>query len=112
MQAPHPPILVGGNGTAALRRVVRQQAGWLALDLTPPEVAAGREQIRRLRGHDESAQAAGCRVVVVVHEERLEGIDGEQYRESGADELVVLGRAQGRDPSLQLLDRLHQRFLA
>jgi probable F420-dependent oxidoreductase len=111
VQAPHPPILVGGNGPAALRRVVHQQAGWLALDLTPTELAEGLQKIRRLQGQDEATPAGGTRVVVVAHEERLEGLDAEQYGECGADELVVLGRAHGHDPSLRLLDRLHHRFL-
>jgi alkanesulfonate monooxygenase SsuD/methylene tetrahydromethanopterin reductase-like flavin-dependent oxidoreductase (luciferase family) len=112
VQAPHPPILVGGNGPAALRRVVRQRAGWLALDLTPAEIAASREEIGRLRDRDEGAPATRTRVVVVVHEERFEGVDADQYTECGVDELVVLGRAQGHDPSLRLLDRLRDRFLA
>jgi probable F420-dependent oxidoreductase len=39
VQRPHPPILIGGLSDAALRRVVRQGDGWLA-------VTAGAEQLQ------------------------------------------------------------------
>jgi probable F420-dependent oxidoreductase len=55
VQRPHPPILIGGLSDAALRRVVRQGNGWLA-------VTAGPEQLRaslvKLTGF---ADAAGRR---------------------------------------------------
>jgi len=36
VQRPHPPILIGGLSNAALRRVVKQGNGWLAVS-APPE---------------------------------------------------------------------------
>ena len=55
LQRPHPPILIGGLSDAALRRVVRQGNGWLA-------VTAGTEQLQKslvtLKG---LASAAGRR---------------------------------------------------
>src|SRR5215510_13053762 len=35
LQRPHPPILIGGLSTAALRRVVRHGNGWLAVWASP-----------------------------------------------------------------------------
>ncbi len=41
-----PPIWIGGRSRAALRRVARLGDGWLASQVTPEEVAAGRAEIR------------------------------------------------------------------
>jgi probable F420-dependent oxidoreductase len=38
LQRPHPPILIGGLSTAALRRVVRHGNGWLAVSAPPGEL--------------------------------------------------------------------------
>lgn len=52
-QQPHPPILVGGNSPAALRRVVRFGDGWHGLMLLPAEMAEHRLRLHQL------AEAAG-----------------------------------------------------
>lgn len=39
-QQPHPPVLVGGNSPAAIRRIVSHGDGWLGYTLEPDEVAA------------------------------------------------------------------------
>src|SRR5262249_60525564 len=38
LQQPHPPILIGGLSTAALRRVVRHGNGWLAVAAPPAQL--------------------------------------------------------------------------
>ena len=45
IQQPHPPIHVGGNTDAALRRVARLAQGWYGLGLSPDACA---ERVRRL----------------------------------------------------------------
>lgn len=45
---PHPPIWVGGNTMAALRRVVRCADGWQPAGLTPDVIAQKLEQLRAL----------------------------------------------------------------
>jgi probable F420-dependent oxidoreductase len=45
VQQPHPPILVGGNSPAALRRVVEHGTGWHPLGVSPNDVGAGVERI-------------------------------------------------------------------
>ena len=43
-----PPVWIGGRSGAALRRVARLGDGWLASQVTPDEVAAGRDSIGEL----------------------------------------------------------------
>jgi alkanesulfonate monooxygenase SsuD/methylene tetrahydromethanopterin reductase-like flavin-dependent oxidoreductase (luciferase family) len=38
--APMPPVLIAGNGDRALRRAAEFGDGWIAIGLTPPEVAS------------------------------------------------------------------------
>ena len=47
-QAPHPPILVGGNSSAALRRTVKYGDGWHALMLLPSEMAEHKARLHAL----------------------------------------------------------------
>ncbi len=49
IQRPHPPIHVGGESEAALRRAARVGDGWLGLDHTPTTVAEPIQRLRRLR---------------------------------------------------------------
>ena len=38
MQAPHPPIHVGGESDAAMRRVARHGQGWFSFDRLPEDL--------------------------------------------------------------------------
>ncbi len=45
VQQPHPPIWVGGNGTRALRRVVRLGTGWHPIAMLADDIAAKRADL-------------------------------------------------------------------
>lgn len=47
-QKPHPPLWIGGNSTAALRRAARFGDGWHPIDLGPDEIRTKAELLRRL----------------------------------------------------------------
>jgi probable F420-dependent oxidoreductase len=52
VQKPHPPIYIGGNSDATVKRVVRHDAGWIANPF-PSEVLAKRiGQMKEGAGHD------------------------------------------------------------
>lgn len=49
IQSPHPPILIGGESRAALRRAARHGDGWIGMWHTPETARAHIEQIDELR---------------------------------------------------------------
>lgn len=52
IQQPHPPIFIGGNSDATVKRVIRHGAGWVSNDY-PIDVLARRiDQLRDGTGHD------------------------------------------------------------
>jgi probable F420-dependent oxidoreductase len=53
VQRPHPPIWIGGNSSAALRRVARFGTGWMPWLVTPDELPARLEELRAMPGYGE-----------------------------------------------------------
>ena len=49
-QTPHPPILIGGSSSAALRRVARVGDGWHTLRQTPRQFGESRQKLNALMG--------------------------------------------------------------
>jgi probable F420-dependent oxidoreductase len=50
LQRPHPPILIGGLSTAALRRVVKHGDGWLAVSAPAAQLSERLVTLQRLAG--------------------------------------------------------------
>lgn len=59
-QQPHPPVLLGGTSPAALRRVGRRAAGWLAVPV-PPAVLASMWDTVRVAAEDAGRDPDGLR---------------------------------------------------
>jgi probable F420-dependent oxidoreductase len=98
VQQPHPPIYVGGESPAALRRLVRYGDAWLPRGGTPPS------EITRVRGW--LADQGRDQVPFTVFGA---GTDEKQLRgfvEAGVDEITLSLETLPEDETLRSLDAL------
>jgi probable F420-dependent oxidoreductase len=89
IQQPHPPLHIGGETDAALRRTARTGQGWHTFNRSPEELTAG---LRRL---DEFLDMEGrsrseLRITVCPYFHQLTPELVEQYAEAGADAVAAL----------------------
>jgi probable F420-dependent oxidoreductase len=98
VQKPHPPIYVGGESSAALRRLVAYGDGWLPRGRTPPaEIKRVRDRLAE-QGRDE----VGFTVFSAdTDEERLAG-----FAEAGVEEITLTLDTLPEDDTLRSLDAL------
>ena len=102
-QRPHPPVLLGGKARNVFKRIVAWGDGWIPIDVTPQEVAAGRATLDRLaRAAGRDHRALTISVVGVPAERPVI----EQYARAGADRVIVGLEAAGETESLAELERL------
>src|SRR5258707_7945880 len=52
VRKPHPPIFIGGDSDATVKRVVRHDAGWISNPLPVKHLTQRIEQMRGAAGHD------------------------------------------------------------
>lgn len=100
VQRPWPPILVGGESVAAIRRAARAGDGWIGMDHTPDSAARAIERLRAqlaLEGRDEGA----FQICVGGTVETTD--DLEQWQELGVTRLVVAPWRRSREA----VDSLH-----
>lgn len=105
VQDPHPPIHIGGESDAALKRVARAGQGWHTFNRLPDELAA---PLARL---DELLAAAGrsraeVEITVCPYFQELTPDRVEQYAAAGADAVAALFFAGGPDDVGPMLDLL------
>jgi len=89
IQSPHPPIHIGGETDAALRRVARVSQGWHTFNRSPDELAEG---LARLDPFLDAAgrSRADLRITVCPYFNALTPELVEQYAEAGADAVSAL----------------------
>lgn len=100
IQQPHPPVIVGGESAAALRRAARHD-GWIGLDHTPDSAAVRVKELHRLR---EEAGRGRARFEVTVGGRVESADDVAAYEAAGVDRLIVAPWDSTRDAP----DRLSQ----
>jgi probable F420-dependent oxidoreductase len=95
VQSPHPPIIIGGESPAALRRAARHD-GWIGLSHTPASVRgplATIDELRRAHGRQKTPFTVTVGATV-TGEPVVEAFD-----DAGVDRLIVSPWARTRDVS-------------
>lgn len=105
VQRPHPPLVIGGTGDAAMRRVVQHGDGWFA-------PTAGTAQLAELIGklHEEAKRVGrdpGTIEITAMWFYGGEGIDSvATYRDLGVSRLITPVFALGEGGPMEGLERL------
>lgn len=95
VQKPHPPIYIGGNSDATMKRVIRHQAGWISNPFPIEEVTRRVKQLRSGAGHEVPLAMFGT-------PNNLEYWRAAE--DLGFGQLGLLLPTKPRDESLRLLD--------
>lgn len=99
VQAPHPPILIGGNGPKVLERVVAYGDEWMPNAFSPDALTERVHELHR------RAEAAGRgRIPVSVFGARPDRLTIERFRDAGAHRCVFWVPSEGRDVVLPLVE--------
>jgi probable F420-dependent oxidoreductase len=102
VQQPHPPVLLGGETSYTLQRVVDYCEGWLPRSRQPELVLRGMNELQErasMAGRDMSTITVS--VFGVQDDPKL--VDS--YREMGANRCILGLPSEGRDTILPLLDQ-------
>jgi probable F420-dependent oxidoreductase len=105
VQAPHPPIHVGGESDAAMRRVARHGQGWFSFDRLPEDLP---DPLARLDAALAAEGRSRSDVVLSVspYFKPVTPASVEAYAALGVDRLIVLCLAFDVDTLRQQLDGL------
>jgi alkanesulfonate monooxygenase SsuD/methylene tetrahydromethanopterin reductase-like flavin-dependent oxidoreductase (luciferase family) len=90
-----PPVLVGGESDAALRRAARLGDGWIGMDHPAAEAAAWVTRLRRAEAAVRRDRPPGS---VTLGGGRVADEDVAVHRAAGVDRLVVAPWGRGEDP--------------
>jgi probable F420-dependent oxidoreductase len=105
IQAPYPPIHIGGESDAALARVARAGQGWHTFNRTPADLAAPLATLDGLLA-DEGRKRDEVRITVCPYFQPLDADIAEQYATAGVDAVAALLLPFGIDEVRQQMDGL------
>jgi probable F420-dependent oxidoreductase len=89
VQTPHPPIHIGGESDAALRRTARSAQGWHSFNRPPADLAAPLARLDQLLAV-EGRTRADLTITVCPYFQELSPTTVEQYAAAGADAVAAL----------------------
>ena len=106
VQQPHPPIHVGGESNAALRRAARHGDGWYSFNRLPDALDEPLARLDALLGRRGPQPAATSSSRCRPYFNPVDAAAIEAYQEHGVDRLVVLCLAFDVDGLRAQLDDL------
>jgi probable F420-dependent oxidoreductase len=107
VQRPYPPILVGGESTAALRRAVVRGDGWISMPHTFESAAPQLATLDRLC--DQAGRNRSSLNVTMTDQGLVHPDEVARWEEAGVDRLIVKPYARTRD-ALQGVRHFRERF--
>ncbi|MGH7898818.1 MAG: LLM class F420-dependent oxidoreductase [Candidatus Binatia bacterium] len=101
-QKPHPPVLLGGHGDQALKRVVAYCDGWMPISMMAGDL---KQRIATLHGlaREKGRDPKSISISVFWAPPDRETIDG--YEQLGVERAILALPPAGRDEVLPILDR-------
>jgi probable F420-dependent oxidoreductase len=111
VQQPHPPIHVGGESTAALRRVATHGQGWYSFNRTPEQLDAPLAELDAILA-EHGRSRADIELTVSPYFNATAPDDVAAYKERGVDRLVVLCLAFDEDTVRSTIEQLAADVLA
>lgn len=110
VQQPHPPLYVGGETDAALRRVAALGDGWHGFNHLPDSAAAS---IRRLDKHlaDAGRSRADVDVTIGAYLQPVQPSHLPAYRDAGVDQLVLTGFALDASSAPDVIAKLGDAYV-
>jgi probable F420-dependent oxidoreductase len=105
VQRPHPPIHVGGESAAAMRRAARHGDGWYSFNRLPDELDGPLERLDAMLA-EEGRTRGDLQLTVSPYFHPVDAAAVEAYRARGVDRLVVLCLAFDVDGLRTQLDGL------
>jgi probable F420-dependent oxidoreductase len=97
VQQPHPPIYIGGNSNATVKRVIRHEAGWISNPNPIDDITHRVNQLREGAGHDVPLAMFGTPYKDLDYWRAAEDL--------GFGQLALFLPTRPLDDSLRLLDK-------
>jgi probable F420-dependent oxidoreductase len=102
VQKPHPPVLLGGHGEAALRRVATYCDGWLPISLMAGDLKKAIADLHRL-AKEKGRDPKSLSISVFWAQADRKAIDG--YAEMGVERVIFPLPPDARDKVMPIVDQ-------
>jgi len=109
IQAPHPPIVFGGESDSALRRVARLGDGWFGFNHTPESAAQCLTRLEALVNAEER-KMSDLDISLSPYLQPSTGADLPLYAELGVDRVVLLAMAPSVEEIPGVLDSVAREY--
>jgi probable F420-dependent oxidoreductase len=105
VQQPHPPIFVGGESRAALRRVAEHCNGWFGFNLSPAGVKNGVDQLQPLLA-EYGRTMVEMQIYASPFTRECTADTVKEYRDAGTDQIILVSGSTNLDDLKRELDKL------
>jgi probable F420-dependent oxidoreductase len=113
LQRPHPPIVVGGWSTPALRRAASKASGWYGWGMDPDETAATLARLRAVLEDVERDPALGDLEITMTPPGPVDIGSAKRYRALGVHRLnIALPNTLDEDGLLRFVERTAEGLVA